>query len=144
MSEPNYMEWIKEDLIEQILHFRDKAECANGIIRKTSEDIGELRKEFASALAQKDEELARASKSRECLLSYFAFLIGGWNASKGTSPGRLRFEDNYNDDEAITRLLLDRHKSDISGPLNEEIKKLKAKLYDTEGRLTACKEGRKA
>lgn len=70
-----------------------------------------------------------AINPREKLLSTLAYFIGGWNASLGTSSGRLRAWDCYEEDEAIVKILLDAHKSNIANPLEQEILKLKAEVY---------------
>lgn len=67
---------------------------------------------------------------RERLMSYFSWLIGGWNASPGTSSGRLHFEPNYEDDEAMARMLLKNHERDAKRDLELEVQRLKAELYD--------------
>lgn len=74
---------------------------------------------------------------RERLMSYFSWLMGGWNASPGIHAGRLAFEPNYADDEAMARMILETHKSHVTYELKQEIQQLKAALYDVTKRANA-------
>jgi hypothetical protein len=65
---------------------------------------------------------------REALLSYFAWLIGGWNASKGLHAGRLQMDVDINDDEAVARHMLATYKADVEKPLLAKIAELELKL----------------
>jgi hypothetical protein len=69
---------------------------------------------------------------REKILSYFAWIIGGWNASPGTSMGRLReWDQEFNgNDEKLVRYVLQQHENSVTYKLREENKALKARLYD--------------
>ena len=78
--------------------------------------------------------LSKPTGSREGLIAWLSYVIGGWNASPPTSAGRLRGEPAYEsgDDETIVRYLLKEHKESVTCRLTEEIIRLKAKLYDLE------------
>lgn len=83
---------------------------------------------------------AGSVKQRERLISYFAWLVGGWNAIPGTSSGRMRFEPEYEDDEAVARVILAAHARTETHELKLEIQRLKAELYDTQQRANARTE----
>lgn len=69
---------------------------------------------------------------REQFFSKLAVLIGGWNASFGTNMGRLReWDQHFNgNDRDLMLYMLESHKVDVTFELKNEIKDLKAKLYD--------------
>lgn len=65
-------------------------------------------------------QLAEARLGRERVLSWFAWLIGGWNATQGEHTGRLRFDGvDYDNDEAIVRHLLSTVRADDQKKLAE-------------------------
>ncbi len=69
---------------------------------------------------------------RDQLLSHLVTQVGGYNASSGMHTGRFReWEQNLgNDDARIVAKLLEDHRRAVAYPLNEEIKTLKARLFD--------------
>jgi len=67
---------------------------------------------------------------RDKLLSYFAWIVGGWNASVGVHPGHLMLSSSYSDDLGIARLLLEEYKKEEIDELKQEIQRLKAEIYD--------------
>lgn len=76
--------------------------------------------------------MKKETSEREKLLSYFSWIVGGWNASPGTSMGHLRqWDQQFNgDDEELVRYILKQHENSVTHTLKEENKELKAKLYD--------------
>jgi len=72
------------------------------------------------------------STPRDIVYSHLAHQIGGWNASRGMHMGRAReYDDKFGgDDEQLVRYFLERHESDVTYPLKQEIIKLKAQLFD--------------
>lgn len=83
-----------------------------------------------------------AVPDRTRIFSLLAWLIGGWNVSKGITLGHLSCWDEHfdHDDEKLLRYLLESHEGQVTYDLREEIKKLKAKLYDLEQQNTRAEE----
>ena len=75
---------------------------------------------------------------RSALLGWFAYCIGGWNANAGSSPGRLVFDVNIDNDEEVVRYLLKSYKRDVEVPLKNEIDKLKVRIFDLQEKLDAA------
>ena len=67
------------------------------------------------------------------LRAWFAFLLGGWNASAGVHCGRR--EKAKAGDEEFARHVLETHRKDVEKPLREQLTKLKAQLHDAESAL---------
>lgn len=68
------------------------------------------------------------------LLSWFAWLVGGWNATPNKHYGRLSNDCNIDSDERVARHILEQHCKDIERPLHEEITRLKAQVYDLQNK----------
>ena len=67
--------------------------------------------------------------SRDGLIAKLAYLHGGHNANE-ESCGRLALCVDVEDDDAVARYFYKTISSDARRPLEEEIKSLKAKLFD--------------
>lgn len=65
---------------------------------------------------------------RQKLLSWFAYLVGGWNASAGKHCGRLAFDVDISNDEDVARHVLEQYKQDIECPLLVKIANLEHRL----------------
>jgi hypothetical protein len=128
-------EWTVEELrrlIEQVEGVIKMLE-SNATIKMTAEELREHESKFGVMSAAIGDFVIRRRDDpaeRERILSYFAWMIGGWNASPGVHPRRLAGEPEYEDNEKIARLLLTAHASTIKAPLLAEIQRLKAELYD--------------
>lgn len=69
--------------------------------------------------------------SRTSLIAWLAYLMGGFNASAGTSMGRFRSEvKDINNDEEVALRLISIISEDAQRELKEENKRLKAEIYD--------------
>mgnify|MGYP000237488276 CR=1 FL=1 len=69
------------------------------------------------------------NNSRNGLIAKLAYLHGGHNASEN-SHGRLRMVVDINDDQAVANYFYQSISDDARKPLEQEILKLKAKLFD--------------
>jgi hypothetical protein len=75
--------------------------------------------------------------SREKLLSYFAAIVGGWDASPPIHTGRLQSSlaiEDYEDDEKVAHYLLDEYADSKTAPLQSEIQRLKSEMYHSNKR----------
>ena len=77
---------------------------------------------------------------RESLLSWFTYIIGGFNSSPGiNSKIELYCEDSEND-EKVVRYLLKEYEKSIKEPLEAEILRLKSENYDLQRKLSFHKK----
>ncbi len=80
-----------------------------------------------------DELDQAANSSRRSIIAKLAYWHGGHNASEN-SWGRLGMQVDVYDDEAVAKYFYDKISSDAREPLEKEITRLKALIFDLQNK----------
>lgn len=77
-----------------------------------------------------DPVTTKPRPSRNGLVSWLAYLVGGWNATAGVSPGRLLCEPVVKDDEKLARHFIETIERDTRNEFEAKISRLHQELHE--------------